>query len=358
MKTVEIGNIGKIKVTQQLKSQIDYLHSNIHNIEWSGVLLYKLDKGNFKKLKNLEFIANDLFLMDIGSSMYTEIEFSNNIVDMYDNIPEAMELKTGLIHTHHNMQTFFSDTDVSEIQDNVSKYNYYISLIVNNSYDWSCKLAIKTKVKSTTTFIVKNDEGVDITSLIVSEEDAVIIGNLSVEIESLNVKDYFKKQYDNIKSKCFERSNTVTNPYKNNLFNTDNKWVSEKNNDKKQNMVDKNPFIFNSFDYKKDTKAIYDEKQLKYTIELINMYDEKYLDINLLIQRINDDVKFDIDKFKQTFHLRLIKNFKIIYNNNSEWTDLYTHSLENSLDLLYSLKEFEPDSNIAEIIDVIEELLF
>jgi len=98
--TKTLGNVGKIFISEELKKQIDFLHKKIGSIEWSGVLIYKHTGGEIKDLKDLEFHATNMFLMDIGTGAYTEFNYNEQIVAIYDVIPEAMESATGLIHTH------------------------------------------------------------------------------------------------------------------------------------------------------------------------------------------------------------------------------------------------------------------
>jgi len=45
------------------------------------------------------------------------------------------------------MSTFFSVTDTDELKENVENHNYYLSLIVNNAMETSCKIAFKGKQK-------------------------------------------------------------------------------------------------------------------------------------------------------------------------------------------------------------------
>ena len=67
----------KLTVKKDLEYKIRTLCSNISTTEWSGIVFYRpkgdLDKGTF------EVECVDLFLMDIGSSTFTEFETSPEI---------------------------------------------------------------------------------------------------------------------------------------------------------------------------------------------------------------------------------------------------------------------------------------
>lgn len=132
---------GKLILPPSIISQITYLHSHCGNKEWSGLLLYDVIKGNPSKPEDFELEAKHIFLMDIGTGGATDYETDGDIVDLYDKIPEAMEQKLGHVHTHHSGSAYFSGVDTGELQDNVDKYNYYLSFVVNFNGNYAAKVA-------------------------------------------------------------------------------------------------------------------------------------------------------------------------------------------------------------------------
>lgn len=143
---------GAILITQDLKDKIDYLHTVVGKTEWSGILSYKKQEGDFNKPEDLIFLAEDIIPMDVGTSTYTEYSMEDE--DEYAD-PKIVQLMTngnkmGHIHTHHDMDTFFSGTDTDELHENAPNHNYYLSLIVNfeDIEDWKCKVCYITKVKT------------------------------------------------------------------------------------------------------------------------------------------------------------------------------------------------------------------
>jgi hypothetical protein len=72
---------------------------------------------------------------------------------------EAMNWKTGHIHTHHDMKAYFSGTDMSELNDNVDKHNYYLSLIVNFAGQYDAKVAFLSDVHSSAKMNWIDDSG-------------------------------------------------------------------------------------------------------------------------------------------------------------------------------------------------------
>lgn len=147
-------------ITPRLQQQILYLHSEVGKAEWSGVLLYKVIEGDINDPENMVIEAKGLFLLDIGSSAYTEYGVDERFMDVVDQYPEFIddEWQMGHIHTHHNMTTFFSGTDQQELHDNVELYNYYLSLIVNFEGDYTAKIVTLARDSDSVVWM-KNREG-------------------------------------------------------------------------------------------------------------------------------------------------------------------------------------------------------
>lgn len=136
----------KLILSKELIMQVHYLHHVVKaSTEWSGVLIYSVVEGDVDKPSELVLLAEKLLPMDVGTSGYTEYEFSPDSPH-FDEWCDALEAgkKIGHIHTHHNMGTFFSGTDMSELHDNAPNHNFYLSLIVDyKAHDkWCAKVAI------------------------------------------------------------------------------------------------------------------------------------------------------------------------------------------------------------------------
>ncbi len=151
---------GKLILPPEVISQITYLHSHCGSKEWSGLLLYDVKNGNPSKPENFELEVKHIFLMDIGSAGATNYELDGDIVELYDEIPEAMEQKLGHVHTHHSGSAYFSGVDEGELQDNVDKYNYYLSLVVNFNGLYAAKVAFLSDMHTTSKMNFINDAGV------------------------------------------------------------------------------------------------------------------------------------------------------------------------------------------------------
>ena len=211
---INIGNIGKLIITENLQKIIDYLHISVGSTEWSGVLFYKLTKGNVHKLKDLEFKADFLYPMDIGNSTYTEIEFNGEIMNAYDIYANGIESSTGLTHSHHGMKAFFSGTDQKELVDNAKLYNYYISLIVSFDGNYCAKIAFPSKTENLRKSFIKDSNGKLFTIQTKIEETVIYIGDLEIVKESKDSTPEWlvkrKQELDNKKQQKVVVSNTMS----------------------------------------------------------------------------------------------------------------------------------------------------
>lgn len=178
---IDLGTIGRVVISKQAKKQIDSLHAMVGRTEWSGVMFYKLVSGNLKNMKNLVFKVMFIYPMDIGTESFTSINMDGSIMDAYDINPELVYCNTGLIHSHHDMDAFFSTTDMTELLANCANYNYYLSLIVNFEGDYVAKVAfpVKESVKHVTTITGEDGKPMKVTST--TNKGPALVGDLSVE---------------------------------------------------------------------------------------------------------------------------------------------------------------------------------
>jgi len=195
-----IGKIGELIIPKDVKSQIDYLHKKVGSTEWNAIMLVKPLNDNLNKLKDLKFEVRLVYLMDIGSAAYTSHNFEGDLVEAFDLIPDGMECKMAGIHSHHTMATFFSQTDVSELEDNGGKYNYYISLIVNFSGEWNCKMVIPSETITECSYKIRNDDGEFKTIKRKYEEKFLIEAELEVVKDEIPVDQWFGDRFSVVKT--------------------------------------------------------------------------------------------------------------------------------------------------------------
>lgn len=132
-------------ISPELMNEIAYLHSKNDNKEWCGMLFYEEVSGSLFN-SDLVLRAKHIYLLDIGSSSYTSGSVDMELLDFFEEVPEAEDMRRGFIHTHHNMKAYFSGTDMSELYDNTKHYDYYLSLIVNHATLFVTKIGMEANI--------------------------------------------------------------------------------------------------------------------------------------------------------------------------------------------------------------------
>jgi hypothetical protein len=184
-------------ITEELQKKIDYLHSQIRNKEWSGILFCEVG-GSISDPNNLVFTGKDIFLMDIGSAAYTEYTFNEELMDAYDANPELMDLKICQIHTHHSMSAFFSGTDIEGLEDNIPHHNYFLSLIVNYAGNYIAKVASRATTIQTISVPGDNGEMITLPSL---EGEGMALMDVKIQYETPITDAFFQQRYKTLQEK-------------------------------------------------------------------------------------------------------------------------------------------------------------
>lgn len=203
LKTNTLEQKIKINITQEFLDKCKFLCRHIPKLEWSGVLFYDI-QGSIKDPENMLLTPIDIFFLNIGSSAYTEYNTDNASTGLVDFIFEKdyIELKQGHIHSHNTMNVFFSGTDMKELEDNSSAFNFYLSLIVNNYMEMCAKVSFEG-VLQTSKFPYKvKDENGDEYEIGENqlEEKVLFVYNCDITKpeDSDKVSEDFIKQYNKI----------------------------------------------------------------------------------------------------------------------------------------------------------------
>jgi hypothetical protein len=191
---ISLSNKPKLIITQKLQKQIDWLHKTCGSTEWSGELITR-EIGKITDLDNWTIIAEDIFLVDVGSPGFTGYNVNEgafkaaDITELYDKFDGLIDgdLKTQHVHSHHNMGTFFSGTDWSQLHDRALESNYFMMLITNFKNEHIAKVAFKAKSKTTTSGLsFANDVENEFGELEFENEDSkevLVVMDCIVEVE-------------------------------------------------------------------------------------------------------------------------------------------------------------------------------
>ena len=194
----------------------------LYKNEWSGVLLYDVDKEN-------NIIPKDIHVMSYDTSALTSFEYDAESMEV---ILDAQDKgwKAGLIHSHNTMAAFMSGTDQAELIKNAQSYENYVSIIINNFGQYVCKRTHKAEpnVKEVVYKLFNKVFKKEIQTEIMIE-DVMVIKNKDV----LNPEDY---------SKFMSKSSPIG--FKNNIK-------------KKKNNIEELPL----FSYDNDYESIYSDFQ-------------------------------------------------------------------------------------------------
>lgn len=355
---LEIDQEISLIMPAELLGKIWYLCHEINNVEWSGLLFYQ-PIGDIKDLSTFKIIAKDVYLMDIGTSAYTEYSFNESIMNFYDKFPEAMNYKIAHIHSHNSMNSFFSSTDNDELKDNAKNYNYYLSLIVNNKMDMVAKLAMAGK--STQILTLKDNNGLLFN---LNTKEKSIIGTINVNVfpfdENLTeiekrVKELKDKEKEKEKDKEEERRKSFFDYTRSTVIGTDvyNRYDSIGYNYNTRN----NPYNYqqNLFDNTNNQARIVstNDTVFPYNLDLIKCKNVNELrkkvpseSIELLIKKMINSL-IETDKIKEDLNLKdfmsiaennmyLIKNIEQdVFDDSLDLDDFYMDKLSTNVDDIF-----------------------
>ena len=213
LERLALSNKPTVVVTERLKKQIDWLHEKCGATEWSGELITS-ETNTINDLDNWTITCEDIFLVDVGTAAYTSYEVdkggfkSADIIDLYDSYPGLLDgtKKAQHIHTHHNMQAFFSGTDWSQLEDRGVLSNYFMMLIVNFKGEYVAKVAFKAE-KSGKDAVELNfannlDGRAPLTLAGQSAKEVLVVMDCNVVFEKIEntVEESFSARYDAVKA--------------------------------------------------------------------------------------------------------------------------------------------------------------
>jgi hypothetical protein len=136
----------KIIIPENVEKKIRYICNRVWNTEWSGTLFFNYS-GSFEN-DDLTITCKDIYVMDIGTQTYTEFDMSPDVISYMTENPELLDCQMGLIHSHNNMSTFFSGTDTATLREEGTDRNNFVSLIVNNSGNYTAAITRKVLVEN------------------------------------------------------------------------------------------------------------------------------------------------------------------------------------------------------------------
>jgi len=99
IKKIELSNKFTLHINKEVREKIEYICDKVPNIEWSGVLFYKIN-GDLTNIDQLVVTPIDLFPLDIGNAVTTEYEYDNEYIRYRSSHPELLEDGVFIGHVH------------------------------------------------------------------------------------------------------------------------------------------------------------------------------------------------------------------------------------------------------------------
>lgn len=199
-----------IYVKEDILNKIRKLCTTINTVEWSGLLLYEME-GSLQNADNVSIYLEDIIPMNIGDSVSTGFNYTEKSrstdqnedrhLDYIDQNENAIFWRLGLIHSHHNMKTYFSSVDDAELESGAKSYKTFLSFIVNNNMDFLARISYigKTKKEIKVDYEVFDEAGkpYKIQKSTVVENSVVFYHDCNIEVDFST-----SNPYDNIFDKA------------------------------------------------------------------------------------------------------------------------------------------------------------
>lgn len=139
----------RLIVPENVEEKIRYLLRKFPSTEWSGVL-FVTHQGSFEN-NDLVITCKDIYPMDLGNAAFTEFKMSEDVASYMSENIELFDCDLQLIHSHHQMSTQPSGTDLNTLKEEGNERNCFVSLIVNNAGKYYAAVTRKIQTKSEVT---------------------------------------------------------------------------------------------------------------------------------------------------------------------------------------------------------------
>lgn len=218
----------KIVIPLEVEKKIRLLCTHISQVEWSGVLFYKVEGAFNNKDHPLTITCVDVYQMDKGSGTYTEFNMSPDVITYMVNHTELLNADTfqGLIHSHNHMATFFSGTDTGTLKQEGADMAHFVSLIVNNAGTYSAAVTRRYKAKQAVreefSYPTWKDEERTGTTEFEAEEEYLEWFPLEVEKQSLPIDDVEAELVARMKEIDTEKAKQAKTTYSNTSYGANN----------------------------------------------------------------------------------------------------------------------------------------
>lgn len=327
----------KLIIPAEVERKIRFACQKVWSTEWSGTLFFT-HEGSFEN-DDLVIRCVDIYIMDIGTQAYTEFDMNPDVIAYMTEHSELLDCQMGLIHSHNNMSTFFSQTDTATLKEEGRDRNNFVSLIVNNagSYTAAITRRIKSKqVMESVSYEFFGDGEKQDTKKYVSDADEIEWFYLEIEKEGENYSfPDMAARLEEIKQAKAEKAKKAQVPaysssYKPVIANSYGTKAGPANLVNKEDSKSKvtQPTLFDNV----DDLSFDDNYSLPYGQVTLDKVTLKSLVLQLITGSIiiSNDSKIDITKWAKSMPALYEKRFgkgEEGMENFKMWADTYTEYL-------------------------------
>tara|TARA_R100000789_G_C3024173_1_gene154150 strand:+ start:1016 stop:1873 length:858 start_codon:yes stop_codon:yes gene_type:complete len=161
----------KLTILKPVLTKLNYFLETFPKKEWSGPGWFacKQEKDEFPE----EFVLLDFHPLDLGTHSSTEWDSKTMLSVLKEKIkinPKLKKCYLGLVHSHHTMGAFFSDTDDDTLEEMAPDIGFYPSLVVATAKE-KYAFAVSYKDQYQIPHLVESDDDCEILPLIKPKKD-------------------------------------------------------------------------------------------------------------------------------------------------------------------------------------------
>ena len=275
--------------------------------EWIGILFYK-------KIDNKTLETVDICYMGKGpeNSMVANIDYSefpelSSVLSNYvmNNADRIMDCYQGLIHSHIDMGTSPSGTDLAELTANNSNYNgTYLSVICNHKLEFTALLSLEEEQPKNITNYKWFGE---IVTREIETEKKINIYSIKTKMISTDYSDITEALEVLNKARAFKlKASSQTS-----LWN-DKSWNNKPWDNRSWNIEKKVTYLDELDEYFEFSTSNYADK-----IQILNTYTKKGFDIDSFIKAVTpfnaNKLLIDLKRFSHTQFYKDMKSYIDIF---------------------------------------------
>lgn len=275
--------------------------------EWIGILFYK-------KIDNKTLETVDICYMGKGpeNSMVANIDYSefpelSSVLSNYvmNNADRIMDCYQGLIHSHIDMGTSPSGTDLAELTANNSNYNgTYLSVICNHKLEFTALLSVEEEQPKNITNYKWFGE---IVTREIETEKKINIYSIKTKFNNTDYSDITEALEVVNKARAFKlKTSSQTSLW------DDKSWKNKPWNNRSWNVEKKVKYLDELDEYFEFSTFNYAEK-----IQILNAYTKKGFDIDSFIKAVTpfnaNQLLTDLKRFSHTQFYKDMKSYIDIF---------------------------------------------